>query len=165
MLQVVSTVASAAPTVYESANKLVYKMTGGKKKNLKALVMGSDINAPALAAEAMVRSGLDPNRLQGLLVGFGTTNAAEIMAHVSSQVVAEANAVSANQTPIDRVAGLSEGDAEDIYCAEIKGAIVALGLANVDALMRVTSVLNTLTVAKVKTYKRKGAISPALGYR
>lgn len=165
MLQVVSAVATTAPKVYDGANKLVYKMTGGKKKDLKALVLGSDTNAPALAAEAMVRSGLDPNRLQGMLVGFGTANAAEIMAHVSAQVVAEANAVSANQTKIGRVAGLSEGDAEDIYCAEIKAAVVALGLTNVDALMRVTSVLNTLTVDKVSTYKRKGAISPALGYR
>jgi hypothetical protein len=159
MLQVVSAVASSAPAVYKKADALAKKISNGK--GLKDLVQRE--NGSALTGELLVKSGMPVERLRALMDGFAVHDARDVYAHAVRFVSNEVAAVSAAAVQV-RSEGLSESVRDDIVCAQIKSVIELTGLGNVSNLMKVATVLSTLTAKDVKTYKDKGVISPKLGY-
>lgn len=159
MLQVVSAVASSAPSVYKKADGMAKKLSGGK--GLKQLVLRD--NGPALAGEVLVKSGLPLERLRSLMDGFAIHDARDVYEHAVRFVQGEVNAVSAAAVQVPDN-GVSPSVRDDIIAKQIKDTIEIMGLKNVSELMKVATVLNTLTAAQVKMYKDKGMINPKLGY-
>lgn len=159
MLQVVSAVASSAPAVYKKADAMAKKLSGGK--GLKELVLRD--NGPALTGEVLVKSGLPLERLRSLMDGFAIHDARDVYEHAARFVQGEVNAVSAAAVYVPDN-GVSPSVRDDIVAKQIKDTIEIMGLKNVGELMKVATVLNTLTAAQVKMYKDKGLINPKLGY-
>lgn len=159
MLQVVSAVASSAPSVYKKADEMAKKLSGGK--GLKQLVLRD--NGPALAGEVLVKSGLPLERLRSLMDGFAIHDARDVYEHAVRFVQGEVSAVSAAAVQVPDN-GVSPSVRDDIIAKQIRDTIDIMGLKNVSELMKVATVLNTLTAAQVKMYKDKGLINPKLGY-
>lgn len=159
MVPLVKTVASMAPTVYQKADAMARKLSGGK--SLTDLVKGK--NGDLLTGELLVKSGMDIKQLRALMDGMVVDNRQAIYEHAASFVQKQIKDVSDHQ--VRTVAtDLSKTIESDIIAMEIKATIRALGLVNVDDLYKVVTVINSLTTDQVQMYKGKGAINPALGY-
>lgn len=159
MLQVVTAVASSAPAVYRKANDLAKKVSGGR--SLKDLVAGG--NGPALTGELLVKAGLPLDRLRALMDGFAVAEARGVYEHAARFVQNEVTAVSNAAVQVS-AEGVSPGMRDDIIAMQIHDAVKALGLRNASELMKVATVIHTLTVAQVQMYKSKGLLNPKLGY-
>lgn len=171
MLQVVKNFARSAPGAVAKANKLVSQATGGEHGSVLSLV--SD-KAPKLVpgaqtnntfvAETLVRAGIKPEKLEEVIKQFAVQDTPEIVAHLRSQMAQSYEEVSRRQAPRPLVPGLSKGDADDLFMAQIKLCVTKLGLAGVDDLLLISAVLNSIQPEDAQAYKRKGAMFPALRF-
>lgn len=161
MLQLVKGVATAAPIVYQGAEKLAKKISGGK--SLSQLVTGT--NGPALVGELLVKSGMPLPQLKALMEGYGVTDARDVLEHAAQFVQYEVKAVSDAAVKLDAdMEGLSPSVRDDILARQIHETIKSLGLRDAAELMKVATVLRTVTIDQIKMYRDKGTINPKLGY-
>lgn len=159
MLPLAKTVASMAPEVFDKADRLAKKVSGGK--GLIALATGK--SGDLLTGELLVKSGMNLNQLKSLMDGMVVQNREAIYSHAAGFVQEQMKNVSDHQVKT-RSTNTALAIESDIVAMEIKTVIRALGLSNVDDLFKVVTVLNSLTIDQVQMYKGKGSVNPALGY-